>query len=164
MCRSAQNPNGQYAAVIPKWWPRWPALKTHYFRRRTTSRDFCYIRNVLQMNTLAAVSKRPEVLGKVFNVALNARTMINDLYQAIDPAFAACTACNILRRAYATPPREIQHSQADMPRHELLGYAPEYDVISGLDECLEWYIAQHLKGAAHTEKQGPDLGAISVDL
>ena len=80
-----QDPNGAYAAVIPKWVDSILNKKDVYINGDgKTSRDFCYIDNAVQINLLAATTQNEEALNEVYNVALNDRTSLNELYQMIE--------------------------------------------------------------------------------
>ena len=80
-----QDPNGAYAAVIPKWTDAILNKEDVYINGDgKTSRDFCYIENAIQMNLLAATTKNKKAINEVYNVALNDRTSLNKLYQMIE--------------------------------------------------------------------------------
>jgi UDP-N-acetylglucosamine 4-epimerase len=141
-----QDPEGAYAAVIP----RWAEAMLHgkpivIYGDGETTRDFCYIANVVQANLLAATSGDPEVLGQVYNVAVGGRMSLNMLFDTLrglvrerhhDLAVPA-PVCEGFR------PGDIRHSQADIGKaRRLLGYDPTYDVRTGLREALPWYEAR----------------------
>jgi UDP-N-acetylglucosamine 4-epimerase len=140
-----QSPNGPYAAVIPLW-------IAGMLRKQPvsingdgeTSRDFCYVENVVQMNLLAATTEDPAAVGQVYNVAFGGRTTLNQLHEKLRTALALHDpAIGNLKPVYL-PFRggDVRHSQADIAKAAgLLGYAPQYDVDSGLDEALDWYRA-----------------------
>lgn len=171
-----QKPDGPYAAVIPKWIA---ALcngeRPVIYGDGSLSRDFCYIRNVLQMNLLAATSANSAAFGRVYNVALNARISLVDLHIAIETRFKRLVPdIQVLPPVYKTPRQgEIFHSQADISAgRKALGYDPEYDVLRGLDESLPWYVSQHVSPVLNSiserllqaEKHNPDIGAIARDV
>ncbi len=142
-----QDPNGAYAAVIPKWIQLLLDLKTPViYGDGATSRDFCYIEDVVQANILAAVVKKKEAVNQVFNVAAGERTTLTELFSlirsslaphvpevlAIDPEFGEFR------------PGDVRHSLADICKsQELLGYAPRYVPRTGMVECITWYISKH---------------------
>lgn len=172
-----QNPDGPYAAVIPKWIAALCKREQPLiFGDGLTSRDFCYVKNVLQMNILAATSSDSRALGHTFNTALNQRTTLLDLYHAIAARFHARMPELPCPQPLHQPPRQgdIEHSQADISNGQLiLKFEPLYQVRDGLDECVSWYMAQHftgptrerlLKGSAQTDKLSEDRGPIAVEL
>lgn len=138
-----QDPEGAYAAVIP----RWTEAMLHgkpivIYGDGETTRDFCYVANVVQANLLAATSADPAVLGQVYNVAVGGRMSLNTLFDSLRSL--------LLERhpklAVPAPvyeefrPGDVRHSQADIGKaRRLLGYDPIYDVGSGLREALPWY-------------------------
>ena len=139
-----QNPNGAYAAVIPRWIHSiLNNDKVFIFGDGQTSRDFCYIENVVQMNILAATSSNDKSNNQVYNVALNDRTSLNRLFELI--------LTKIQKRLKDLPnikpvygdfrPGDVLHSQADITKaRDLLGYVPEFNIGKGLDFSIDWYI------------------------
>lgn len=138
-----QDPQGAYAAVIPRWADAMlNGRPIVIYGDGETTRDFCYIANVVQANLLAATSRDPDVLGQVYNIAVGGRMSLNGL-------FAALRALVLERhpeRIVPAPvyegfrPGDIRHSQADIGKaRRLLGYDPTYDVAAGLREALPWY-------------------------
>lgn len=136
-----QDPEGQYAAVIPKWTAA--LIKGDTVRvngKGEISRDFCYVDNVVQANLLAATA--PGAVGKAFNVALNDRIDLNQLFEHLRSRLAPHFPHLKDARPEYGPYREgdIMHSQADISlAKELLGYAPTHAVSQGLDEAMDWY-------------------------
>lgn len=138
-----QDPEGAYAAVIP----RWIAAMIH--NRPTcingdgqTSRDFCFVENVVQANLLAATTSKKEAVGQVYNVALNARTTLNQLFrllhQCLLPAFPHLKNYKAVHAEFR--PGDVRHSQADISKaRRLLGYKPTHTFEQGLGEALGWY-------------------------
>ena len=141
-----QDPDGPYAAVVPKWVAALRQREPVFINGDgTTSRDFCYVANVVQANLLAATSDTPDLNCQVMNVALGGRTTLNDLFAAIRDGLALHDA----EIADAQPvyrdfrAGDIRHSQADVTlAKNLLGYEPTHHIDAGLREALEWY-AQH---------------------
>lgn len=139
-----QDPFGAYAAVIPQWFAALLRKETIYVNGDgETSRDFCYIDNVVEANILASVSA-PEARNKVYNVAFGQRTTLNELFDLIKE--------EVLRHkpevAAAKPEYrdfragDVRHSLADISRaQKLLGYAPTFDVRQGLRLAGDWYAA-----------------------
>jgi UDP-N-acetylglucosamine 4-epimerase len=141
-----QDPEGAYAAVIPKWIAS--LLKQEPVQINgdgETSRDFCFINNVVQANLLAATSSNPGALNQVYNVALGQRTTLNQLFSALQTE---------LRRKDPGLPEQrpvfrdfrlgdIRHSVADISKaKELLGFAPTFSLDQGLRLAMEWYRQQ----------------------
>jgi UDP-N-acetylglucosamine 4-epimerase len=142
-----QDPAGAYAAVIPRWFGQLLAGEHCAINGDgETSRDFCYVDNVVQANLLAATTAREDAVNTVYNIAYGARTTLNELYTAIRDAVAAAhPAVAGLPAAYG-PFREgdVRHSLADTGRaRERLGYAPAVDVTEGLARTAAWFLAAH---------------------
>lgn len=139
-----QDPDGAYAAVIPRWIGRLLRGEECVINGDgETSRDFCYIDNVVQANILAAVAPRDQVVGEVFNVAVGGRTTLNELFLAIRDGLAARHSGPMRAEPTYAPFRagDVRHSQADISKAAaILGYVPSHDVFAGLTEALEWYV------------------------
>ncbi len=141
-----QDPNGAYAAVIPKWIGAMLKGETVYINGDgETSRDFCYVANAVQANLLAAFSENPESLNQVYNIAVNGRTSLCDLFgkirtrlQIVRPDLKLMDAVNREQR-----PGDVRHSQANIDKAaRLLGYVPTHTIDAGLDEAMGWYVRQ----------------------
>jgi UDP-N-acetylglucosamine 4-epimerase len=139
-----QDPFGAYAAVIPQWFASLLREETvHINGDGETSRDFCYIDNVVQANLLASFA-RDEARDKIYNVAFGERTTLNELFALIREEVArhkpeAAQATAVYRDFRAG---DVRHSLADITRAKtLLGYAPDYDVRQGLRLAGDWYAA-----------------------
>jgi UDP-N-acetylglucosamine 4-epimerase len=138
-----QDPNGAYAAVIPKW----TAALLHgddifINGDGQTSRDFCFIDNTVQINLLAATTQNPVAVNQVYNVAVGERTSLKELYQLIATSLSAkCTlqAFNLIHRDFRAG--DVRHSLADISKAQtLLGYAPTVKVGAGITAAMPWYI------------------------
>jgi len=144
-----QDPEGAYAAVIPKWIAAMLLGEPIYVNGTgETSRDFCYIRNVVQANFLAAATVDPPAVNEVYNVAVNRRTTLNELFVLLRDRLAVAqprlAAIQPVYREFR--PGDVLHSQADISKAErLLGYRPDYSIEQGLDEALPWYRKQTAK-------------------
>ena len=140
-----QDPNGAYAAVIPQWIAA--LIKGELLRINgdgETSRDFCYIDNVIQVNILAALSNDSEAINQVYNVALNERTSLNQLYEMIRSLLVKEFPYLNKHKPEYVDFREgdVRHSQADISKAaRLLGYKPTHRIDKGLKQALDWYIA-----------------------
>jgi UDP-N-acetylglucosamine 4-epimerase len=138
-----QDPEGAYAAVIPKWIAQFISGEPIYINGDgETTRDFCYVENAVQANLLAATVDDPEALNKVYNVAVAERTTLNELFE-LERELLAEQFPQV--REYRPRYREfregdVRHSQADISRaQQLLGYAPTHRVREGLEEAMGWY-------------------------
>lgn len=138
-----QDPNGAYAAVIPKWIASMIKQEDLFINGDgETSRDFCYIENTVQANILAATTQNPDALNQVYNVAVSGRTTLNDLYQFL------FSSLDDNRVHYGKKPiyrdfraGDVRHSQADISKiSRLLGYAPQYKISDGIQQAMPWYI------------------------
>jgi UDP-N-acetylglucosamine/UDP-N-acetylgalactosamine 4-epimerase len=141
---SRQRANSPYAAVIPKWiMAMLDGEGVQIFGDGTTSRDFCYVKNAVQMNLLAATTMNPNAMNRVFNTACNRRTTLNDVYSELKTVMGERKpGLNILEKLHM-PPRmgDILHSQARITDAEIqLGYQPLYHFKDGLIETVDWYL------------------------
>jgi UDP-N-acetylglucosamine 4-epimerase len=138
-----QNPNGAYAAVIPKWVSAILKKEDVFINGDgETSRDFCYIDNAVQMNLLAATTYNDEATDQVYNVALNDRTSLNQLYQMMEERLIQRTQGLEKKKPIYQDFRagDVRHSQANIVKAQtLLGYQPKYYISQGMDEAMDWY-------------------------
>ncbi|MDC9499809.1 MULTISPECIES: NAD-dependent epimerase/dehydratase family protein [unclassified Pseudoalteromonas] len=136
-----QDPNGAYAAVIPKWTAAMIQGEDVYINGDgETSRDFCFIENTVQMNILAATAE-DEAKDNVYNVAVGDRTTLNELYKAIQSALKECNI-NMMQEPIYLDFRagDVRHSQADVTKAKnSLGYYPEYSILKGIKKAMPWY-------------------------
>lgn len=137
-----QTPDGAYAAVIPKWIGA--MIRNQEVRINgdgKTSRDFCYIENVIQMNILAALAQG-EAQNQVYNVAVNARTDLNQLFALLKSELAkngVQYTQDVVHGDFRAG--DVRHSQADITKAQrLLGYAPQYTIAQGLAQAMPWYV------------------------
>lgn len=141
-----QDPDGAYAAVIPKWFAGLIKGEAVYINGDgTTSRDFCYIDNCVQANLLSATAEDEDARDQVYNIAFGERTSLNDLFRLIQTRvrnrFPAVVEMQPLYRDFR--PGDVRHSLADISKAEnLIGYAPRYSIEAGLDEAASWYLEQ----------------------
>ncbi len=139
-----QDPAGAYAAVIPKWIAAMIKGEPVYINGDgETSRDFCYVDNVVQANLLAACSSVKAAINQVYNVALGDRTSLNQLYGSIRNKLAEkylhLSDAQPVYRDFRTG--DVRHSLADITKAtELLGYQPTHRINEGLTEAMSWYI------------------------
>ena len=138
-----QDPNGAYAAVIPKWTAAMIAGDDVFINGDgETSRDFCFIENTVQANILAATTQNEEAKNQVYNVAVGDRTTLNDLFNAIKAALnengVIYTKAPIYREFRAG---DVRHSQASIKKiKNLLGYEPQFVISRGIESAMPWYI------------------------
>lgn len=139
-----QDPNGAYAAVIPRWVASILKGEDIFINGDgETSRDFCYIDNTVQMNLLAAMTDNDVAADQIYNVALNDRTSLNQLYQMIEERLIQrvenLTKKEPIYREFRAG--DVRHSQADISKaQQLLGYQPSHKISKGLDEAMDWYV------------------------
>lgn len=138
-----QDPKGAYAAVIPKWTSSMIAGEDVFINGDgETSRDFCFIQNVVQANILAATTQSDEAKNQVYNVALGDRTTLNELYRAIQAALST-NDVNFERDPVYREFRagDVRHSQASIAKIEQhLGYAPQFKIAEGIQLAMRWYV------------------------
>ena len=144
-----QDPNGAYAAVIPKWVAA-ILNKDNVFINGDgeTSRDFCYIDNTVQMNLLAATTDNDEATDQVYNVALNDRTSLNKLYQMIEERLVQRIKGLEKKKPIYRDFRagDVRHSQANIDKAQvLLDYQPMFMISEGMDEAMDWYVSSLIK-------------------
>jgi UDP-N-acetylglucosamine 4-epimerase len=137
-----QDPNGAYAAVIPCWIAAMIQGRDVFINGDgESSRDFCFVDNVVQANLLAALAGT-EARGQVYNVAVGGRTTLGQLFGALRETLAD----NGIRYDRAPIHRDfrsgdVRHSQADIGKaRALLGYAPAFDLASGIRAAMPWYL------------------------
>jgi len=138
-----QDPNGAYAAVIPKWTAAMIVGNDVFINGDgETSRDFCFIENTVQANILAATTQNDNAKNQVYNVAVGERTTLNDLFNAIK------TALNENGVTYTKEPvyqdfraGDVRHSQANVEKiRGLLDYQPQFVITQGINQVIPWYI------------------------
>ena len=137
-----QDPNGAYAAVIPRWIDELgQGSKCTIFGDGETSRDFCYVDNVVQANLLAATAP-PEATNAVYNVGCGGRTTLNELFGLIRDSLAKHRdGVAGVQPAYADEREgDVKHSQASVEKLiEAVGYQPTHDIASGMEETVTWF-------------------------
>jgi len=137
-----QDPNGQYAAVIPRWIAALIAgTPCTIFGDGTASRDFCYVDNVVAANLLAATAPATAT-NTVYNVGCNGRTDLRELFTILRDNLAKTQPEIAAAEPAFAPPRagDIPHSQASIEKiSRALGYAPSHDIAAGLAETVTWF-------------------------
>ncbi len=151
-----QDPDGAYAAVIPKWIGAMIKGETvHINGDGETSRDFCYIENAVQANLLAAVTTRKSALNQVYNIAVGDRTTLNQLFYCLrDHLSIELPRLKDARPVYRDfRSGDVRHSLADIGKAKsLLGYEPTHAVEKGLLEAMSWYVSDSKK--LHVDASG----------
>ena len=137
-----QDPNGAYAAVIPKWTSAMINGEDVFVNGDgETSRDFCFIDNVVEMNILAATAN-DDSKDEVYNVAVGDRTTLNELYGAIKSALTesnVTTQGELVYRDFRVG--DVRHSQADVSKAKSnLGYSATYRIQEGISIAMPWYV------------------------
>jgi len=136
-----QDPDGAYAAVIPKWIAQMIKGEDVVVNGDgETSRDFCFVENAVQANLLAALSQ-PEGVNQVYNVAVNARTSLNELFAHLAGQLGKHGIHYDRKPVYADfRAGDVRHSQADISKaHTQLGYEPGHNILQGLEVAMPWY-------------------------
>jgi UDP-N-acetylglucosamine/UDP-N-acetylgalactosamine 4-epimerase len=139
-----QDPNGAYAAVIPKWIAAMlESEPVHIHGDGSTSRDFCYVANVVQANLLAATTENRQAINQPFNIAVGSQTSLNGLFKLLRHGLSLTQAhvgeCQPRYGEFRAG--DILHSRADIGKaRRLLGYRPTHSLKQGLDEALAWYV------------------------
>lgn len=138
-----QDPNGAYAAVIPKWTASMIANEDVFINGDgETSRDFCFIENAVQANLLAATTEDEAARNQVYNVAVSGRTDLNQLFLALKTTLAQHGVAyekDAIYRDFRAG--DVRHSQACIDKIQtLLGYDPGFDIVSGIAKAMPWYV------------------------
>jgi UDP-N-acetylglucosamine 4-epimerase len=153
-----QDPAGAYAAVIPRWIA---ALlrgeRCRIFGDGETTRDFCYVANVIQANLLAATVEDPQATGQAYNVACAESVTLNQLFQMMrdrlaltDPRFS-----RVVPQYDPFRPGDIRFSCASIEKaRRMLSFSPSHDVSQGLAEALDWYV-ERAQVTAERNTMGP---------
>ncbi|MBA6389413.1 Vi polysaccharide biosynthesis UDP-N-acetylglucosaminuronic acid C-4 epimerase TviC [Colwellia sp. BRX10-3] len=137
-----QDPNGAYAAVIPKWTAAMIENQDLFINGDgETSRDFCFVENAVQANILAATANE-QGKNQVYNVALGDRTTLNELFSSLASALGANNVSYTKTAIYrGFRAGDVRHSQADTSKaKELLGYRPEFRIEQGINKAMPWYV------------------------
>lgn len=151
-----QDPDGAYAAVIPKWTSAMIAGESVFINGDgETSRDFCFVENAVQANLLAASVKKVEAVNQVYNVAVGERTSLKQLYEELrrllTSRFPHLELAAPKYRDFRTG--DVRHSLADIGKAKrLLGYEPTHLIRDGLAESMPWY-SRRAERSFH-ERQG----------
>ena len=137
-----QTPDGAYAAVIPKWTAAMIKGEEVFINGDgETSRDFNFIDNAVQANILAATATE-QAKNQVYNVAVGGRTTLNTLFSALKEHLSVNGVSYTQEPVYRDfRPGDVRHSQADISKiQNALGYAPQFDIIQGIEKAMPWYV------------------------
>jgi UDP-N-acetylglucosamine 4-epimerase len=107
-----------------------------------TSRDFCYVKNVQQINLLAAMTANPEAINQVYNVAVGDRTTLRQLFEQLQQGLIPCFPyIKELQPEYREFRKvDVRHSLANIEKAcDLLKYNPTHSLRDGLKEAMDWY-------------------------
>ena len=141
-----QDPDGAYAAVIPKWVAAMlRGEPVEIYGDGETSRDFCYIENVVQANLLAGTTANPEAVSQVYNVAVGGQTTLNELHGILRQLLLQHDDDLIVHAPIYRDfrPGDVRLSRADIGKiQRLLGFKPTHFVQDGLERAIAWYVAQ----------------------
>lgn len=152
-----QDPEGAYAAVVPKWTQALIDGDTVFINGDgETSRDFCFVANAVQANLLAATTQDAAARNAVYNVAVGDRTTLNTLFELLLASLAAFGVDQRQRPTYRDfRPGDVRHSQASVDKAtRLLGYAPTHRLADGILAAMPWYVAQaRLRASQRTTKK-----------
>jgi len=139
-----QDPEGAYAAVIPKWVVNMLKGEQVYINGKgDTSRDFCFVDNAVEANILAALVDNPEASGQVYNVALDDQTSLLELHTAIRNTLEERLPDLQIKQPEYRDYRagDVMHSRANIEKAKtLLDYEPLFRINEGLDLAMDWYI------------------------
>ena len=138
-----QDPNGAYAAVIPKWTSAMITNEDLFINGDgETSRDFCFIENTVQANLLAATTQDEAARNQVYNIAVGGRTTLNQLFSYIRDSLGnngVAYSKDAIYRDFRAG--DVRHSQADISKAQtLLGYDPQYTIEQGIHKAMPWYV------------------------
>jgi UDP-N-acetylglucosamine 4-epimerase len=139
-----QNPDGAYAAVIPKWISAMLKEEPLFINGDgETSRDFCFVANVIQANLLAAHAVAPDAVNQVYNVAVGGRTTLKELHSLIKSELQQrLPGLKIAAPQYRDfRAADVRHSLASIEKaSSLLGYLPTHTIAQGMAEAMDWYV------------------------
>lgn len=141
-----QDPDGAYAAVIPKWTAALLKGETVYINGDgETSRDFCFVANAVQANILAATTLNPEAKNQVYNVAVGDRTTLNTLFGLLKDNLQEHGVSSQVQPTYREfRAGDVRHSQAATDKaRTMLGYEPKFRINDGIALAMPWYVAAH---------------------
>ncbi|MEY4387554.1 MAG: hypothetical protein RLY20_2837 [Verrucomicrobiota bacterium] len=141
-----QDPEGAYAAVIPKWISSLIRGEQVFINGDgSVSRDFCFVGDVVQANVLAATTTNPDAWNQVYNVAVGRRTTLNELFNELKLQFQKCLPAVPVAAPHYREFRagDIPHSLADISKAKrLLEFEPQFNLEAGLESAFGWYLGK----------------------
>ena len=142
-----QDPEGAYAAVIPRWAASMLSGETVYINGDgQTSRDFCYVANAVQANLLAATTNSPDAIDQVYNVAVGDQTTLNEMHSMLASELLTCSPDLAIGAPVYRDFRagDVRHSRADIGKaRQRLGFVPTHDIRAGMAVVASWYAERH---------------------
>jgi UDP-N-acetylglucosamine/UDP-N-acetylgalactosamine 4-epimerase len=139
-----QDPEGAYAAVIPKWTAKLIQDEGIIINGDgKTSRDFCYIDNVVQANIIAATIENDNAVGQIYNIAFGQQTSLIELFNIIKGELINLGYNKLIKEPQFKDfrPGDVRHSLADISKAKnLLGYDPQFNAKEGLKVAVKWYV------------------------
>ena len=139
-----QDPNGAYAAVIPRWISALIKGESIYINGDgETSRDFSFVANVVQLNLLAATTQEKRSVNQIFNAAVGDRTTLNQLYSLLKSGLSNFSISSEDMQPIYRDFRsgDVRHSLANIEKAQsYLGYEPTHRIKEGIAEAMEWYV------------------------
>lgn len=148
-----QDPDGAYAAVIPKWIASIISQEEVFINGDgETSRDFCFVENAVQANLLAATSENSDAENQIYNVAVGDRTSLNTLFsilhQEIEEHQVSIGDQKPTFRDFRAG--DVRHSLADISKaKERLGYDPQFNIVNGIHKAMPWYVSFVFENNSH---------------
>ena len=143
-----QDPEGSYAAVIPKWIASMIKGEPVFINGDgETSRDFCYIANVVQANLLAACTQNTEAVNQIYNIAVGGRTTLNELFaqlkQNLISSYPHLKVAQPVNREFRSG--DVRHSLASIDKaQKRLGYEPTHNLVRGVELAMPWYTIENV--------------------
>ncbi len=142
-----QDPDGAYAAVIPRWAASMLANEAVYINGDgQTSRDFCFVANAVQANILAGTTDQDKAINQVYNVAVGDQTTLNEMHAMLAAELVRCRpALTVAAPVYRDfRAGDVRHSRADIGKaREGLGFVPSHNIAAGMALVAQWYAARH---------------------
>jgi UDP-N-acetylglucosamine 4-epimerase len=139
-----QDPEGNYAAVIPKWTAAMINGDELFINGDgETTRDFCYVENAVQANLLAASTSNKAALNQIYNIAVGERTSLNQLFDYLSSNLASYNPTLKIPPPVYRDFRlgDVRHSLADISKAKrILGYEPTHRIDKAIKECMGWYV------------------------
>ena len=146
-----QDPAGAYAAVIPRWIATLlRGERCRIFGDGETTRDFCYVANVVQANLLAATVEDPNATAQAYNIACAESVTLNQLFNMMRDRLALSEPhfSSVVPQYDPFRPGDVRFSCASIEKaRRMLSFAPSHDVAQGLAEALDWYVERSLTTA-----------------